>query len=52
MDASKAIEFTEVPPLMTPTLNVVFGVTGTCTSEILAIARPSAWMGFGMPNAP
>ena len=42
IDASNAIEFTDVPPLITPTLNVVFGEAGTWISEILAIARPSA----------
>ena len=40
--ASAEMEFTDVPPLMTPTLNVVFGVVGTWMSEMPAIARPSA----------
>jgi len=50
--AEKGIEFTDVPPEITPTLNVVLGEPGTCTSEMPAIALPSAWIGFGMPNAP
>ena len=49
---SNGIEFTDVPPEITPTLNVVFGVDGTWMSAMPAIARPSAWIGFGMPNAP
>ena len=52
MDASPAIEFTDVPPFTTPTVYVVFGLAGTCTSAISAIARPMAWIALGMPNAP
>ena len=52
IEPSNGIEFTDVPPEITPTLNVVFGLVGTWMSEIAAIARPSAWIGFGMPNAP
>jgi hypothetical protein len=33
---------TDVPPETIPTLNVTFGLAGTCISEIFAIARPSA----------
>jgi hypothetical protein len=50
--ASPEIELTDVPPWMMPTLKVVFGVAGTWMSEMPAIARPSAWIGLGMPNAP
>ena len=42
--------FTEVPPWITPTLNVVFGSFGTWNSAICAIARPIAWIGLGMPK--
>jgi hypothetical protein len=52
IDASNGIEFTLVPPSITPTLNVVFGDVGTWKSAIAAIARPSACAGFGLPNAP
>ena len=38
----KAMELTEVPPLMRPTLKVVLGLAGTVISPILAMARPSA----------
>jgi hypothetical protein len=46
------IEFTEVPPSITPTLNVVRGSDGTWSPAIPAMARPIAWIGLGMPNAP
>ena len=49
---SYGIEFTDVPPCTTLALNVVFGESGTVNSAIFAIARPIAWIGFGMPNAP
>ena len=50
MDAEPEIVFTEVPPWITPTLNVVFGSSGTWNSAICAIARPIAWIGLGMPK--
>ena len=50
--ASKGIEFTDVPPPMRPTLNVVLGTSGTWKSAIWAMARPSAWIGFTRPKAP
>jgi hypothetical protein len=46
------MEFTEVPPSITPTLNVVFGFDGVVMSPIIAMALPIAWMGVGVPNAP
>ncbi len=51
-DAVSAIELTDVPPSMMPALNVVLGDAGTRRSAMCASARPSAWMGLGMPNAP
>ena len=50
MDAESEIVFTEVPPWITPTLNVVFGSSGTWNSAICAMARPIAWIGLGMPK--
>ena len=44
--ASNGIAFTDVPPPMRPTLNVVFGFSGTSNCEIVATARPSACIGF------
>ena len=49
---SNGIELTDVPPPMRPTLNVVRGCFGTCSSWIFAIARPIAPIGFAMPKAP
>ena len=46
------MEFTDVPPDTRPTLKVTLGCVGACRSAIFAIARPMAWIGFGMPNAP
>ena len=46
------VVFTDVPPSMIPTLNVALGVVGTWMSAIAPMARPNAWMGLGMPNAP
>jgi len=37
-------------PRTVPTVNVVFGCLGVCRSEILAIARPMAWIAEGWPN--
>jgi hypothetical protein len=42
---------TEVPPLTVPTVNVVFGSPGVCSSEIFAIALPMAWIALGNPNS-
>ena len=50
--ASAGMELTDVPPLRTLTLNVVFGLAATSRSAIAATARPSACAGLGIPNAP
>lgn len=42
---------TDVPPLTVPTVNVVLGSAGGCSSEIFAIARPIAWIALGNPNS-
>jgi hypothetical protein len=42
IDAENGMELTEVPPEMTPTLNVVFGDVGTWTAAMSAIALPHA----------
>ena len=49
--ASAAMALTEVPPLTVPTVKVVLGSDGGCSSEIFAIARPMAWMALGRPNS-
>ena len=49
---SDGIEFTDVPPPMTPILKVVFGESGTVTRENTAAACPSAKAGLTRPNAP
>jgi hypothetical protein len=46
------IALTDVPPLTTPTLNVVFGDAGTCIREIFAMALPMANAGLTRPKAP
>ncbi len=45
--ASPAMVFTEVPPPTLPTVKVVLGSAGTCTSPMCAIARPIAWIALG-----
>ena len=52
IQASKGMALTEVPPPTRPTLKVVLGLVGTSKSSIFAMARPIAWMGLAMPNAP
>jgi hypothetical protein len=47
MRASGEMVLTEVPPAMVPTVKVVLGKLGVCTSEIFAIARPRPWMALG-----
>src|ERR1700676_898691 len=51
IDASAGIEFTEVPPSISPTLNDVRGFSGTGTFTKRAIPRASAWIGFGAPKS-
>ena len=52
MNMSVGIEFTEVPPPTTPTLNVVRGRLGTWSFDKRAIASPMAKAGLTRPNAP
>jgi len=52
IDISVGMEFTDVPPCTTPTLNVVFGFAGTVMRENFAIASPIAKAGLTMPKAP
>jgi len=49
--ASAAMALTEVPPLTVPTVKVVLGSIGVCSSEIFAIALPIAWVALGKPNS-
>ena len=51
IQASDGIAFTDVPPPIRPTLNVVRGSSGTWNSAIFATARPSAFAGFGRPKS-
>jgi len=51
ISALAAIELTVVPPLTVPTVKVVRGSSGTRTSLIAAIARPSACVALGLPKA-
>jgi len=51
MLADSGIEFTDVPPLITPTLNVVLGLSGTGTRLNLSMARASTMMGLGTPKS-
>ena len=51
ISALAAIELTEVPPLTVPTVKVVRGSSGTWTSLISAMARPSACVALGLPKA-
>src|SRR4051812_5813590 len=47
--ADSGMEFTLVPPLIAPMLNVVFGSAGTGVAANFATARDSATIGFGTP---
>ena len=51
MPADADIVFTDVPPSMTPTLNVVLGSSGALKSDIFAIALPIACIGLGSPKS-
>ena len=51
MRASPAMALTEVPPRTVPTVKVVLGSLGVSSSEILAMARPMAWIALGRPNS-
>jgi len=52
MNMSVGIEFTDVPPPTTPTLNVVRGAAGTWSLPNFVIALPIANAGLTRPNAP
>src|SRR3979490_2367559 len=49
--ARAGIEFTEVPPSISPILKLVLGDSGTRAATKRAIPRPSAWIGFGTPKS-
>src|ERR1700722_499044 len=49
--ADSGIELTDVPPRITPMLNVVFGVTGTCVDVNVSMARARITIGFGAPKS-
>ena len=51
MLADSGIELTEVPPRITPTLNVVFGDAGTGVWLKTRMARASAMIGLGAPKS-
>ena len=51
MLADSGIEFTEVPPRMTPMLKVVFGVVGTGVAVNISIALAKITMGLGAPKS-
>ena len=51
MLADSGIEFTEVPPRITPTLNVVLGEDGTGVCANACTARASTTMGLGAPKS-
>src|SRR5215207_8478970 len=51
-DASGAIVFTETPPLIIPTFNVVFGERGNGIASSSAISLDNLWMAFGRPKSP
>jgi hypothetical protein len=51
MLADSGIEFTEVPPRITPTLKVVFGDAGTGVCEKTSTARAKARIGLGVPKS-
>ena len=50
MLADSGIEFTEVPPRITPTLKVVLGDAGTGVWANACTARDSTTMGLGAPK--
>ena len=52
MLADSGMEFTEVPPRITPMLNVVFGVVGTGVAVKVSIALARITIGLGTPSPP
>src|SRR6266404_9172129 len=51
MLADSGIEFTDVPPRITPTLNVVLGVPGTGVRLKTSIVRDRTIIGLGAPKS-
>src|SRR5579872_6400439 len=51
MLADSGIEFTEVPPRITPILKVVFGTEGTVVAVNVSIALARITMGLGAPKS-
>src|SRR5260370_37940688 len=51
ISACAGIEFTDVPPSISPILKLVLGDSGTWPATKRAIPRPSAWMGLGTPKS-
>ena len=51
MAADSGIEFTEVPPVITPTLKVVFGEAGTGVRANRSMARASTTIGLAVPKS-
>ena len=51
MLADSGIEFTEVPPRITPMLNVVLGMLGTVVALKVSIAFARITMGLGAPKS-
>src|SRR4051794_40232014 len=51
MLADSGIELTDVPPRMTPMLNVVLGVLGTVVAVNASIALARITIGFGAPKS-
>src|SRR5450631_2251727 len=49
--AASGMEFTEVPPRITPILNVVFGVVGTGVAVKVSIALARITIGLGAPKS-
>ena len=51
MLADSGIEFTDVPPRITPMLKVVFGVAGTGVAVNVSIALARITIGLGAPKS-
>ena len=51
MLADSGMELTDVPPVITPMLKVVFGLAGTEVRPKMSMAWASTTMGFGVPKS-
>ena len=51
MLADSGMEFTEVPPRITPILNVVLGAVGTVVAAKVSMALPKITIGLGAPKS-